>query len=116
MATKRFDEDECNRIYDSLFEYCHLDTLAMVKSGTFEERIRDVGQLGESGLRNAEATIDCFYDSRARITSVRLGYERHKFKSCRPNQLKAAVLNRRNGSVVSTLTPKHSLPSQLKSW
>ena len=31
MATKRFDEDECNRIYDSLFDYCHLDTLAMVR-------------------------------------------------------------------------------------
>ena len=31
MATNRFDEAECQKIYDDLFNYCHLDTLAMVK-------------------------------------------------------------------------------------
>lgn len=30
MATKRHPDDHCNRIFDDLCKYCHLDTLAMV--------------------------------------------------------------------------------------
>jgi hypothetical protein len=39
MATKGFDEYECNRIYDSLLKYCLLDTLAMVRIWDSLQRI-----------------------------------------------------------------------------
>lgn len=31
MTSRRFDEAECQKIYDDLCAYCHLDTLAMVR-------------------------------------------------------------------------------------
>jgi hypothetical protein len=38
MVTKRFGDEESEKIYDGLFKYCHLDTLAMVRIWEFLKR------------------------------------------------------------------------------